>query len=77
MMGIVRVVNDSPLVNKTIKSIESDFGVKIIAKYNPYPSQSNSKKVKPDEIVRSELCLEYQGDYDAVKKFCSASVGLR
>lgn len=74
--GIVRIVEGSPLINKTIQALESDFDIKIVAKYNPYPAKINSKPVKPEDVIYEDLCLEYVGKYESAKKLNLASVGL-
>ena len=73
-MGIFRVIDGSSLINKTVEAIEREFGVKIVAQFNPYPSQSNSKRANPRDAIYPDLCLEVEGDYENIKKFGLATV---
>jgi len=74
MKGIFRIIDGSSLINKTIKNVESEFGIKILSKFNPYPSQANAQEVKEDDSLYPDLCLEVEGRYESMKKFSLATV---
>jgi len=74
MKSVVRIMQGSPLVDMKIKEIEDKFGVKVTTQYNPFPAEQNAKKAKPDERVYPNLCLEIEGNYEAMRKFSLASV---
>ena len=38
MKGLFRIIEGSSLITKSVKDIEEGFEVKILAKFNPYPS---------------------------------------
>jgi len=74
MKSVVRVIDGSSLINKKISEIESEYGIKVLAKFNPYSSKLNSKPVTPEDIVYPDLCLEIEGNYDSMRKFSLATV---
>lgn len=69
MKAEFRILEKSVLANRSVKELESTYGIKINHAHNyPQPSKFTEKHLKQEDIVNPSMYVKISGPYGNVKK---------